>query len=231
MPAATFKNILIRIFVAITTILAIRACLPEKVKLVENSHLGENRKLIIVPTDGFPSLFLTSLRTKLQAQHKFEVLTTVQMALPPNTEIGSTGQHEAVKLAEAGVEVCRNMAINNEYCVVLTNRDINTKESGLRFLFAQHYKGISVVSTARLNEANFGAQINLISTPIITELIVTRTAKLVNKGLGLGYYGYALNNNRRSVMFAPIMGLPDLDSAGDWYLENEVHKSNYENSY
>lgn len=231
MLASTAKKILVRILIAISTIILIRACLPKKVQLIENPTLGQNRKLIIVPTDGIPSLFLTSLRTKLQAQHKFEVLTTVQTALPPNTEIKKTGQHEIIKLVEAGAEVCKNVAINNEYCVLLTNLDINTENSGLRFLFAQHYKGISVVSTARLNEANFGAQLNLISTTILSELIVNRTAKLINKGLGLGYYGYALSNNRKSVMFAPIMGLTDLDSIGDWYLDNELHKNNYENSY
>ena len=227
----TVARIAVRLLLAILTILVIRACLPERTALGGDPLVGTNRHLIIVPTDGLPSLFLDGLRTRLAEQHKFEVLTTVQMALPTDTEIGTTGQHDIEKIGRAGWEVCHGISTSNEYCVVLTNRDINVKNSGLRYLFSQHRKGISVVSTARLSDANFGARLNLISAPIIAERTISRTAKLINKGVGLGYYGYALSTNRNSVMFAPVMSLSDLDSVGDWYQADEVKRDNFSGSY
>lgn len=52
----------------------------------------------------------------------------------------------------------------------------------------------------------------------------------MNKGLGLDHYGYALSTNEMSVMYAPIMSLPDLDAIGDWYLTDEVRRNNYSSS-
>ncbi len=49
----------------------------------------------------------------------------------------------------------------------------------------------------------------------------------MNKGLGLDRYGYALSTNKLSVMYAPVMGLSDLDAVGDWYLADEVRRDNY----
>ena len=224
-PAAA--KLAIRVLILIATVLMIRACLPERATLGRQPSVGTNRQLIIVPTDGFPSLFLNRLRTRLTEQHKFEVLITVPIALPPDTEIGSTGQHDLRKIAEAGFSVCQNQSVGSEYCVVLTNLDINRPDSGLRYLFAQHYKGLSVVSVARLSEANFGAKLNFFSTPIIAERIADRTIKFVNKGLGLDRYGYALSTNKMSVMYAPVMNLSDLDSVGDWYLADEIRRDNY----
>ncbi len=224
-PAAA--NLAIRVLILVATVLLIRACLPERVILGSQPSVGTNRQLIIVPTDGFPSLFLNRLRTRLREQHKFEVLITVPIGLPPDTEIGSSGQHDLEKIAEAGFSVCRSQSVGGEYCVVLTNLDINRKDSGLRYLFAQHYKGLSVVSVARLSEANFGARLTLLSVPVIAEKVADRTIKLVNKGVGLGRYGYALSTNKMSVMYAPVMGLSDLDAVGNWYLADEVRRDNY----
>lgn len=224
-PAAA--KLAVRVLVLIATVLVIRACLPERTTLGSQPDVGTNRQLIIVPTDGFPSLFLNRLRTRLTEQHKFEVLITVPIALPPDTEIGSSGQHDLQKIGEAGYSVCRVQSVGSEYCVVLTNLDINHKDSGLRYLFAQHYKGLSIVSVARLSEANFGARLSLLSTPIIAERIADRAIKMVNKGLGLDRYGYALSTNKMSVMYAPVMNLSDLDAAGDWYLADEVRRDNY----
>lgn len=227
-PAAA--KLAIRVLMFVATVVLIRACLPERTPLGSQPGVGTNRQLIIAPTDGFPSLFLNRLRTRSTEQHKFEVLITVPIALPPDTEIGSSGQHDLQKIAEAGFSVCRSLAVGGEYCVVLTNLDINRNDSGLRYLFAQHYKGLSVVSVARLSEANFGARLNLLSVPMIAERVADRAMKLMNKGLGLDRYGYALSTNKMSVMYAPVMGLSDLDAVGDWYLADEVRRDNYGSS-
>lgn len=220
----------IRLLLLVVTLLVIRACLPERTSLGGQPSVGINRQVIITPTDGFPFLFLNRLQSRLSEQHKFEVLITVSIALPPDTKIGSSGQHDLQKIAEVGYNVCRSQSTGNEYCVVLTNLDINRKDSGLRYLFAQHYKGLSIISVARLSEANFGARLNLISTPIVAEKIADRTVKLINKGLGLDRYGYALSTNKSSVMYAPVMSLSDLDAVGEWYLADEVRRDNYGSS-
>jgi predicted Zn-dependent protease len=207
-----------KVLLLIITIVVVRACLPETTKIhVDEASSVVNRKLILIPTDGIPSIFLANMRKQLEQQHKFGVLVTVQMGLPADAKMPGSEQFDVDKIALAGFDVCKNMSVNNEYCVVLTNRDINNKDSGLRFVFAQHYQGISVVSVARLSEMNFGGKLNLATVPIIFENISNRALKLVNKAIGLGYYKYPLSSDRSSVMFAPIMSLSDLDSVGGWY--------------
>lgn len=221
------KTALIRITILLLGIIAVRACLPAQTIIVDNEPTRLARQLIIVPTDGLPALFMSSLRTRLESQHKFGVTATVQMPFPHYAEIDNSGQFSAAIIAEEGLDICRRMAQANEYCVVLTNRDINEKDSGVRFFFAQHYEGISVVSTARMNRLNFGGKVNLVSTPFAADEVLSRVSKMINKGLGLSYYGYGLSNDRNSVMFAPIMSLDDLDAAGDWYTGREVKQKNF----
>lgn len=228
MSRATLIKLLRRLGFLLLTLLAIKTCLPERAILAPADLASQERKLIVIPTDGIPTLFLTSMRSRLKEQHGFEVLIAVQMALDSGWVINPDGQLDADQTAVQGLELCRRMSTNNEYCVVLTNRDINTKNSGLRYLFAQHHKGISVVSLARLSDANYGVQLNLLSVPIIFEKTLDRATKMINKGVGLGYYSYALSTDKRSVMYAPIMSLADLDSVGTWYLDTEIRQKNYQ---
>jgi predicted Zn-dependent protease len=66
----------------------------------------------------------------------------------------------------------------------------------------------AVVSTARMDDAAW-------SRAPDAQRLEVRLRKMVTKNLGILYFGLDQSSDRRSVMFGPILGLGDLDSAGE----------------
>lgn len=220
----------IKLVLLILSAVLVRACLPERSPLGTPTEERRVAQVVLLPTEGVPVVFTAELKRRLEKQHPFGVLVSVHMGIPSNGEIDSTGQYRADILARAGADALRNFAVSDEYGIVLTNRDINAPESGLRFLFSQHYPQahISVISTARLNAMNGISQdIPLPQIPVVFEQTVERARKLINKAIGIGVYRYALSSDKRSVMYSPIMSLTDLDEVGDDYLGNERQRPDF----
>jgi len=66
----------------------------------------------------------------------------------------------------------------------------------------------AVVSTARMDDAAWGRAPD-------GQRLEIRLRKMVTKNLGILYFALNQTSDRRSVMFGPILGLRDLDSAGE----------------
>ena len=73
-----------------------------------------------------------------------------------------------------------------------------------------NYRGLSVVSTARIDPINY-------NLPKDEKLRDERLMKLINKAIGLQVYKYKVSSDMSSVMYGPIMGVEDLDRVGSWY--------------
>jgi hypothetical protein len=211
------KRFLLQVTFALITLVIIRAVIPKKTVLENPRGLNEKPKLVIIPTEGIPSIFLQDLKATLQEQHKFRILVSTEMGVPSSGRMKDSNQYNAHALASLGSEVLKSLGREGAYGLILTNEDINFPDSDLRFVFSGHYQGLSVVSLARVNPQNFGVTVDLISLPFVYQKTMERSLKLINKGLGRGYYGYKVSSNRQSVMFGPIMGLDDLDLIGTWY--------------
>jgi len=75
--------------------------------------------------------------------------------------------------------------------------------------FAMRREGrFAVVSTARMDPRNFGE-------PPDPELLQTRLQKVLSKQIGALVFHLPESQDKRSVMFSPILGLDDLDSIGE----------------
>ncbi len=86
-----------------------------------------------------------------------------------------------------------------------TSGDMYTAYKNWQFAFAVREAGrFSVVSTARMDPVNF-------QLPSNQEILTSRLTKMATKQLGLQYYGLRERNEKTSVLFAPILGLDDLD--------------------
>ncbi len=66
----------------------------------------------------------------------------------------------------------------------------------------------AVLSTARMEAANPGEEPDPLR-------LYTRLRKMVSKHIGLMYFRLPQSSNRRSVLYAPILGVDDLDSIGE----------------
>ena len=121
-------------------------------------------------------------------------------------------QYIANAIAQRADEVVKRIKSPDEqpFILVLTPYDINSSEFNLRYLFAAHFQGISVISTARIDPVNY-------KLPSNNDLRDQRLMKLVAKAIGQQILHYPISSDRKSVMFGPIMGVEDLDSIGTWY--------------
>jgi len=211
------KKLGIEIFLLIFTILVIRACLPVKSHLGNGEHKILEQKIVIIPMTGMPMLFLQSLEKTLEQQHQADILVTTAMGKGEEMLLKNSDQYDATYLANLGLDIGKRIKRKNAFIIVLTNEDINYSKSGLRYVFSSHYDGVSVISLARVNPINFGANISLIEVPIIQQRTLDRAIKLINKAIGYGLYEYEASSNINNVMYGPIMSLDDLDQVGSWY--------------
>jgi Zn-dependent protease with chaperone function/predicted Zn-dependent protease len=91
----------------------------------------------------------------------------------------------------------------------LTAGDLYIRQYQWRFAFAyRESPGVAVVSAARMDPAAWGLRPD-------PDLLDERLRKMVSKQIGVLHFRLAESADRNSVMFGPILGLDDLDSAGE----------------
>jgi len=211
------RKAVVNIAILILTLIAIRACLPQKVNLGNTNHHSAGQKIVIIPTEGIPTLFLHEVERRLEEAHKTDVLITTAMGVGDEM-LMPNNQYNANLLATTGDNIAARIGRKKSFIIVLTNEDINYPNSGLRFVFSAHYDGeISVISLARTDKMTRGVLPSIVQVPILFNKMQDRALKLINKAIGFGVYNYKTSSNFDSVMYGPIMGIDDLDNIGDWY--------------
>jgi len=212
-----YKKVIFNILIVIIPILVVWIYFPKKAHIGNQNHVVSDQEIVIIPMAGIPTKFLQSLEKTLEEQHQTNVLVTTDMGKGDEMLIEGSDQYNANVLAGNGNEIGKNIGREGAFLLVLTNEDINYPDSGLRYVYAAHYEGVSVVSLARINPRNFGVNLDLISIPGKFLKMKERALKLINKSIGYGVYGYEASSNIKSVMYGPIMGPTDLDKVGTWY--------------
>lgn len=211
------RRMLVSLGVVILTIVVWRTLLPEKSQLGSRDFPATQYAVVIVPMAGVPSSFVSTLEKELETDHQFEVRVTTHMGKGAEMKIKDTGQYHSGYLAKQGLEIAQRTGNQDSFVIVLTNEDINTPDSGLRYNYSTHYEGVSVVSLARINPSNLLLLPNLYQIPTMYIKMTERALKIVNKAIGYGVYGYEASSDWNSVMYSPIMGPDDLDRVGEWY--------------
>jgi predicted Zn-dependent protease len=207
----------IKIWLFVVAIALAYLFLPRGTDLGNSGHDIGGQKIVIIPSGEIPIPFLKHLEENLEKMHGTDVLITTNMGLDENWIIQETDQYNAGYLSKRGEEIFKALGRQDAYCIILTNKDINYPDTGLRFLLSVQYPSNSVVSLARMNPLNMGLTLNILSVPYAFNQTSVRALKMINKELGKGFYGYPISNSRGSVMYGPIMSVQDLDSIGIWY--------------
>ena len=97
----------------------------------------------------------------------------------------------------------------NATVIGLTEKDMYIREKTWQFAFSYRVDGrFAVVSSARMNPANFGEPAN-------AELLHSRVRKMIMKNIGLLYYQLAQSDNPKSVLYSNILGLEELDNVSE----------------
>ena len=211
------KQMFTLVALVLVTIAAIKSFLPEGAHIGNQNHPASEHKIVIIPMTGIPEYFLASLERKLEEEHGTDVLVTTALGKGDEMRLPNRDQFSANFLADLGLDIAKRIHRQNAFIIVLTNEDINSTDSGLRYVYSAHFDGVSVVSLARINEMNFGVIPKVIEIPSMFNKMQTRALKLINKAIGYGVYGYEASSNIDSVMYGPIMGPEDLDRIGGWY--------------
>ncbi|WP_136513920.1 zinc metalloprotease [Geomonas edaphica] len=164
----------------------------------------------LLPIEGFPPEYARELEKTFSAELGLKVRATVHTGRTAKM-YGPSGQMIAERVRddlEIPIKRLYNLTPKTIF-IALTRDDLNGEDGGTRFVFASHFppERLSVISTARLNDASYGKP----DTPENTRL---RLYKMVKKAIGLQYYGYWRSTDLKSVMYSPIMSLDDLDAVG-----------------
>lgn len=164
--------------------------------------------IYFIPMEFPPSLAI-ELAEDLKKELGIHITVSVQMGTSPEMYVAERMQYNVAEIVKEARTVLQRIKYQEKtpFAVILTSKDINSPPYNLRFNFAAHTTGMSVVSTARMDNPNLGL-------PPDSELLYSRLKKMVKKAIGYGYYGYERSLNRESVMYSPIMGMYDLDAIG-----------------
>ena len=204
-----------KIITLLVTLTVVASCSSNPPSVLGNKNYDNKPvKIIIIPLDGVDNNLINNVSSYIQDKHNLKTKIYPHMAYSDKMLNPETEQYYAEEIASAAVRVFASTSttISDKAIIVITDKDINHKRSTLRFVFSSHYNkfNLSVISTARIDTNNYGIDPN-------DKLLATRLNKLVNKSLGLNYYKYKQTNDKSSVMYAPILGVPDLDGIGEWY--------------
>ncbi|MGI9289708.1 MAG: hypothetical protein ACR2QG_00365 [Gammaproteobacteria bacterium] len=172
--------------------------------------------ILLVQMQDFDKSETDSLVNYLKMQHGLDVKWIGPLDFQPVMYVPARDQYLAGELARVAMNVVRNKGVDAQSTtvIVLTHKDINSREFRLRYLMAAHFEenNVSVVSTARIDPVNYGQ-------PSDRQLTRERLHKLINKSIGLHHYGYPMSRDMKSVMFGPVGSPQELDQVGDWYAE------------
>jgi predicted Zn-dependent protease len=163
--------------------------------------------IVFVPIGQFQELVVQSL-----AQHYERTLglrVTVRRAIPLEESAIDHNRRQLVGDELIDLMKRRLPVQEQEQAVMivgLTTEDMYIRQKNWRFAFAMRQGGrFAVVSTARMDPANFGLAPD-------RDVLMSRLTKMVTKQIGLYYYHLPERHEKTSVLFSPILGLDDLDT-------------------
>ena len=177
---------------------------------------GEAVPVYVVPLDDFPEEYAANVARALASQLGIRV--RAGMRLPPLRipVLPATGQYAGEALLERAVRASARLPGMgaDTYRLFLTTRDINSQSGGFRFQFSMHSPDLkcSVLSMARLVELENGE-------PRISQRTGERTIKLAKRAVGELHLGWRRSSDPDDLMYAPLMGLEDLDRIGNEHRE------------
>ena len=173
----------------------------------------------LIPMDDFNFDEASRLAQSLSTELGIKVKATVNMGSAELRTIPGSVQYAAEDIIEMAHRIAGNLRETHPTTayVVLTRRDINSKDRALRYTFAMNSRSLrtAVVSTARMDMGENGGKAN----PATLRM---RLTKMVKRNIGEVYYGYTRSADIQDIMYSPIMSLDDVDKMGSSFLHKPI---------
>jgi predicted Zn-dependent protease len=162
----------------------------------------------LVPLEGFPEPLANDLANWLRQDTGLNIKCTpaascdYAVLTPLRSQYIAESFYDGMNRTAARLpERSRQTAV-----IFLTEKDIYLESANLRFVFATHRDPrMSLVATGRFAPTG-------VSRPADLRLFNERTLKLLKRAIGQQYYGYSRSSDPDSLMYSPLMGVPDLDA-------------------
>lgn len=165
----------------------------------------------LVPLDDFPEDLAGTLARALQEGLGFRVKASLRLPPLRLPVLPGTNQLIAEEILQQGAAASARLpeATLTTYRLFLTTRDINGRSGNFRFQFSTHNRVLnsSVLSLARLLDYER-------ERPVFNERAVSRLLKMSKRAIGEMVLGWKRSPDPADLMYAPIMGLADLDRLG-----------------
>lgn len=179
---------------------------------------GESVAVYVVPLDDVTEALSATVAHALARQLGIRVRAGMRLpplripALPGTSQVAGEALLERAARASARLPGLGPAT----YRLFITARDINTQSGGFRYQFSMHSPDLrcSVVSMARLFELVDGE-------PRLTNRTGERTVKLAKRAVGELHLGWQRSTDPDDLMYAPLMGLEDLDRIGNTHREEK----------
>ena len=162
----------------------------------------------IIPTDDVAEQATGTIARTLTKDTGLWIKSTVWAPSDVSEPLPGTNQYPAEDYFPVGERVGRTLrdASPNTYFIVLTNRDINSKTRNFRFQYSMHSPTIntSVLSIARL-------LYNVDGSKATGDVATERIKKMLMRIVGEMRLGWKRTSDPKSLMYAPIMSVEDMD--------------------
>ncbi len=171
-------------------------------------------EVYLLPLDDFDSQAVASIAQSLSKEMDIRIKTAASVRTAGLIPFSGTTQFSAEEIETHVLRVIPTLPDkrSNTAYIVLTTKDINTKDRTLQFNFSIHdnLARLAIVSSARLTLGPKGA-------PASRSTVLARLKKLVKRGIGDVYYNYPRSTDVRDIMYSPVMSLDDLDRIGNTF--------------
>lgn len=164
--------------------------------------------LVLLGGTGIPSM------TELQSYYRKKFGLTVEILPLLQLDNAAMDQNRRQLVAEELIALMRRSftkqaAEPGAIIIGITPYDMYIREKTWQFAFSLRQAGrFAVVSSARMNPVSF-------KLPVNDALMSARVRKMVTKNIGIMYYKLPQNDNPKSVLYRSILGLEELDRAGE----------------
>ncbi|MDB5794072.1 MAG: hypothetical protein JWR25_451 [Noviherbaspirillum sp.] len=194
------------LFAALSLCLSLASAQP-----FPNASPVDKIAVYLIPSEGFPEELSALLARTLTKETGLWVKSSLRIPATDMSPLPGTNQYAPEDFFAKVLPRAKALpeASPRTYYVILTTRDINSRSQNFRFQFSSHspMQNASVVSLARLLGYADGVA-------ILDAAAAIRLHKMTKRAIGEMRLGWKRSDDPKDLMYAPIMGIEDLDRIG-----------------